>query len=980
MYLKAIKANGFKSFADKTHILLEDNITCIVGPNGSGKSNIVDAIRWVMGEQSVKSLRGTNAMSDIIFAGSKTRSGASRAEVSLIFDNHDHYLNSELEEIETKRVLYRNGESEYFINNSRVRLKDITDLFLDSGAGNDSFNIISQGSIESIVSSKPMERRLIFEEAACVLKYKKRKEESLKKLEKTKENMDKVSLIIEELKTTLEPLKEQSENAHKYLDLKEQLKNIEIATITNDINIINEEYTSLKKEIDNNNAMLLELDNTSSEEAAKLETLKLKSLKLDEAINDLNAKLLSITSHYVNLQNEKLMYTERKKYETDASVMDQNIVTLQEEILELDKAISVFENDANNLNEQQKKLVNEIREIDENICYVKLKRTASNNKYAEIIRTIFSLKNKAEVLENAILNDTKLPMSVKNILANERIKGVFGTIGKLIDIPSEYATAMDIALGASANFVVVENENVAKSCILYLKENKLGRATFFPINVIKAKYIPKDVLNRLEQMDGFIGLASDLIDYQEKYQDVIKNQLGNVIVVDSIDSLNRIGRILEYKYKIVSLDGEIMHTGGSLTGGSLKSGNSILKDKAELERLEKEIAHLEEDKTKLENELAEFNKNEEILKEQEETIHRKQIGLDEQLNEKKQAIENKKQKQLALNKELEGTKALKNGNVDEKLMTLLNEVNEAEKSKNILEANLNQMKNEKSDLQSQIDELEHIYHDKNANYNKIQNDLKNKEIQLGKLDIQLDNCLQELNETYNLTYEKAKLEYILEEDSEVAKRMVKDLKSDIARLGEVNVFAIEEYERVHTRYDFLTNQKEDLEKASLNLTDVINEMDEIMIDKFSQTFEKINEEFKLVFKKLFKGGVGMLKLTDPNNILETGVEIIAEPPGKKLNSIGLLSGGEKTLTAISLLFAILNVKTVPFCILDEVEAALDDANVDAFGKYLQEQKQNSQFILITHKKRTMEYADSLYGITMQESGVSKIVSVKLENI
>jgi len=980
VYLKSIKANGFKSFADRINIMLEDNITCVVGPNGSGKSNIVDAVRWVLGEQSVKSLRGTNAMSDVIFAGSKTRNGANRAEVSLTFDNSDHYLNSEFKEIEVKRVLYRSGESEYFINNSRVRLKDITDLFLDSGAGNDSFNIIGQGSIEAVVNSKPLERRIIFEEAAGVLKYKKRKEESLKKLEKTKENIDKVNLIIEELKITLEPLKEQSINAKKYLELKEELKNIEIATITNDIQIINESYAKLKTEVEEANEKLLDLDTTSSDESAKLETLKLKNIKLDEAINDMNTKLLSITSKFMNLQNEKLMYQERKKYTKNSIDVDQDIVKLKEEILEFEKAINDLVNQAKLIEERIKKLGHDLRDINEEQSFNKIKRNSTNNKYQINLRDIFSLKSKAEVLENNILNDTKLPNSVKNILANDRIKGVYNTIGKLIEIPDKYTAAIDIALGASANFLVVEDETVAKKGIEYLKDNKLGRATFFPLNVIKEKYIQQDILNRLSEMNGYIGIASDLIEYDSKFGAIIKNQLGNVLVVDNIDSLNRIGRILEYKFRIVSLDGEIMHTGGSLTGGSNKNSNSILKDKAELESIKNFCLQKEEENKKLQEEINEIDKNQEILKEREDEINRNLINLNESLNEKNNSITSKKQKQLELKKELDGSLSLKEGSVDDKLMVLLDEVNEAETTKKITEAKLNDLKEEKSKLASEIEELEHKYREKNSNYNKLQNDLKNKEVQLGKLDIKLDNLLLNLNENYNLTFEKAKLDYILEIDSDVAKSEVNRLKTEITHLGEVNVFAIEEYERVGTRYDFLVNQKEDLENASINLTTVIEEMDAIMIDKFSTTFERISDEFKNVFKKLFKGGNGMLKLTDPENILETGIEIVAEPPGKKLNSIGLLSGGEKTLTAISLLFAVLNVKTVPFCILDEVEAALDEANVDAFGKYLQDKKENSQFILITHKKRTMEYADTLYGITMQESGVSKIVSVKLENV
>lgn len=980
MFLKGIKACGFKSFADKTHILLENNITCVVGPNGSGKSNIVDAIRWVLGEQSVKSLRGTNAMSDIIFAGSKSRNGANRAEVSLLFDNNDHYLNSDFKEIEVKRVLYQNGEGEYFINNVRVRLKDITDLFLDSGVGNDSFNIISQGRIESVVNSKPLERRVIFEEAAEVLKYKKRKEESLRKLEKTKENMDKVELIIEELQTSLAPLKKQSENAQKYLNYKEQLKNLEIATITQDIENIHEEYDRLKKEIEADNEKLFSMDAKTSDEAAKLEELKLDNLKLEEKISTLNVELLSVTSQFVNLQNEKLMYTERKKYEGNALDADKDIVKLKEEILGLDKSLSVLEQEKRLLEEQIKKIDRELEEINEEQSMEKIKRNKANTNYQTNLRELYEAKSQKEIIENTILNDSKIPQAVKNVLNNDRIQGIHGTIGKLLEIEEGYTTAIDIALGASANFIVVENEYVAKEAILYLKENKLGRATFFPLNIIKEKTVPNSILNTLKTKKGFIGLACDLVKYEEKFENIIKNQLGNVLVVDSIDALNQIGKDLDYKYRIVSLDGEILHTGGSLSGGVYKNASSALNDKVQLEKVKKKIADLEEINQKLLAEINSYDKNQEILKTKEEQCNRNKIRSNEELKEKMNFISTKKQKQLELNKQLEGVVSLKEGKVDDKLMTLLNEVNEAETSKNILETNLNQLKIEKSELISQIEELEHNYRDKNTNYNKIQNELKNKEIRLGKLDIQLDNLLQTLNETYNMTYEKAKISYILEDSLENARKTVKEIKNKIISLGEVNVFAIEEYDRVSTRYNFLTQQKEDLEQASMNLNSVIKEMDSIMIDKFSSTYARISEEFKTVFKKLFKGGTGMLKLTDPENILETGIEIVAEPPGKKLNSIGLLSGGEKTLTAISLLFAILNVKTVPFCILDEVEAALDEANVDAFGKYLQEKKANSQFILITHKKRTMEYADTLYGITMQESGVSKIVSVKLENV
>ncbi len=980
MYLKSIKANGFKSFADKTNIVLDNNITCVVGPNGSGKSNIVDAIRWVLGEQSVKSLRGASAMSDIIFAGSKSRSGANRAEVSLTFDNSDKYLKSDMAEVEVKRVLYRSGESEYFINGAKVRLKDITDLFIDTGAGNDSFNIISQGSIESVVNSKPLERRVIFEEAAGVLKYKKRKEESLRKLDKTKENIEKVNLIIEELKVNLEPLKEQSTNAKKYLDLKDELKNIEIATITEEITEMNEAYTKLKNEIEELNNQILDSDSASSDDASSLEMLKLKSIRLEETISETNQKLLEATSRFVNLQNEKIMYTERQKFAGNTKDVENNIIRLKEEILELDKAVNLLENESRNLTESLKKEEDVLRNINETVSFTKIKRNSVQNKYQTTIQELFSLNSKKEVLEASILNDAKMPIAVKNVLNNVRLKGVYNTIGKLIDIPDTYVNAIDVAMGASTNFIVVENEKIAKECIAFLKENKLGRATFFPLNIIKEKTLPINVLESAKKVKGFVGIASDLVEYEEKFEGIIKNQLGNVLVVENIDVLNELGKILEYKYRIVSLDGEIMHAGGSLTGGTYKNDNSVLKDKMNLESTKKEIERKNAETEKMKSELANFDEQLKNLSEQEETLNRSIINEKESIHEKTNLLEVKKQKQLELNKELEGSNALKEGHVDQKLLALLEELSKAENTKNITENNLEKLKEEKNSLASEIDELEKKYREKNTIYNKLQNDLKTKEIALGKMDMKLDNLLLTLNENYNLTYENAKLSYVLEMDREVAKAKVASLKSEVARLGEVNVFAIEEYERVSTRYDFLNHQKEDLEQASTNLVSIIEEMDAIMVERFSKTFALISKEFKNVFKKLFKGGNGMLSLTDPDNILETGIEIVAEPPGKKLNSIGLLSGGEKTLTAISLLFAVLNVKTVPFCILDEVEAALDEANVDAFGKYLQEYKKNSQFILITHKKRTMEYADTLYGITMQESGVSKIVSVKLENV
>jgi len=980
MYLKSIRAYGFKSFADKLDLEIKNGITAIVGPNGSGKSNIVDAVRWVLGEQSVKSLRGTDAMTDVIFSGSKSRDPHTRAMVALTFDNSDHYLNSEFDELEIKRIVYKTGENEYYINNAKVRLKDITNLFIDSGAGNESFNIISQGSVADIINSKPEARRTIFEEAAGVLKYKKRKEESLRKLDKTKENLTRVKLIIDELSTTVLPLKEQSEIAKKYLELKEELKGIEIAIIASDITKINAEYTKLKSDIEELEEKVLSLSSTNLEDSSSIEKLKLENIKIEEEITKKNNELLKVTENLANLASEKNLAVERKKFELDDDKIMNNLLNLKEEELNLKKSIDVLVSDV----ETQDKLIadktKELNAITSDLSIVKVKRNNIINKINTIVKEWYEVQNQKEILENNLLNDSKLPISVKNVLNNTRLSGVHNVIGKLIEVEKEYATAIDIVLGYSANFVVVDDENSAKKCIEYLKSNNLGRATFFPLNIIKPKFVDRDLVERLKQVEGFIGVASELINFENKYSNIIENQLGNVLVVKDVNALNLIGRISEHKYRVVSLDGEIQHTGGSITGGTIKNSSSVIKDRFEVEQLTIKMDTLKSSKEKLEAELKNVESDITYLENKESDINRVIFAASETLNNKKVLLsetEKNYNQKIADQKSMD---AMKDNRLDDEIAKILEEYNEAVKEKELLEHEVGNLRNKKSDIFNEINAQELKYRQANSEYNKFQNDLKHKEITLGKYDVKLDNLLINLSENYSLTYEKAAQDYILEIEEDVARLKINSLKTEINRLGDVNVGAISEYERLSKRYDFLTSQQSDLEEASNNLLAIIDEMDNIMIDKFRETFILISNEFKVVFKKLFKGGTGELRLTNPDDLLTTGIEIVAEPPGKKLNSIVLLSGGEKTLTAIALLFAILNVKPVPFCILDEVEAALDEANVDVFGEYLEEKKANSQFILITHKKRTMEYADILYGITMQESGVSKIVSVKLENI
>lgn len=978
MFLKSINASGFKSFADKTNVEVKSGITCIVGPNGSGKSNIVDAVKWVLGEQSVKSLRGSNSMTDVIFAGSKSRPEQNRAVVSLHFDNSDHYLNSEFNDIEVKRIVYKNGENEYYINNAKVRLKDITDLFIDSGAGKESFNIISQGSVADIINSKPLERRSIFEEAAGVLKYKKRKEESLRKLEKTKENLDKVELLISELSTSVEPLREQSKVAKQFLEIKEELQNIEIALIASDIKNLNQESENLKKTLNKAQENLEKVGLANNQDSAEVEKLKLLSIKLDEEISSANENLIAFEKKLAELQAQKQLVIERKKYEVEDSKLQSNIINLKEEELTIKKNIENITSTIEYSKQDLKKLEDAKKIIEEEYFKVNNECERLERYINEKSRYIFDLASKIDVLNDNIENDTRLPYAVKCCLNNPRLKGINGTIGKLIEIEPAYVIAIDTALGYNSNVIVVDNEACAKDAINYLKENKLGRATFFPLNIIKEKHIDNATLDKMKSIPGVIDVASNLVKYDNKFSNIIKNQLGNIIVVDTIDTLNLVGKLIEYKYRVVSLDGEILYSGGAITGGASKNASSVLNLKNELEELtrKQEDAKIDIDQKKEQLTSLEI-KQAELVKEQSEKQREIIIAIEKltsentTLNDLNRTYEEKK-------KELEGTENLKNNRLDEEIESILEIFYKTTSEKELKEKQLEVLKQEKFDVSNKIAEQEQKIRSINSEYNKYQNEIKDTEIRLGKIDVKLDSLLINLNENYNLTYEKAINSYSLDLEEDLARIKVNKLKANIRALGDVNMGSIAEFERVNTRYTFLLEQSEDLNKATNSLLDVINEMDEIMKDKFKESFDMISTEFQNVFKKLFKGGEGRLELTDPDNILETGIEIVAQPPGKKLSSIVLMSGGEKTLTAIALLFAILNVKPVPFCILDEVEAALDEANVDAFGNYLISKKDKSQFIIITHKKRTMEYADILYGITMQESGVSKIVSVKLE--
>ena len=979
MYLKKIVAQGFKSFADKITIDLENNITGIVGPNGSGKSNVVDAIRWVLGEQSVKSLRGDGNMTDVIFQGSKSRSASNVASVTLIFDNQDYYINLNFSEISIKRRVYRDGTNEYYLNNEQCRLKDITNILLDSGMAKESFNIISQGQIEEIISARPTDRRVMIEEAASVLKYKHRKEEALRKLEKTNNNISRVNDIIKELEHQVEPLKIEKEKALKHIDLKEELESIEIALIASDITNLNYKYQDKKSKIEILNNEMISISTLNNTNETKLLEFKVKQTELENKIKESQNKLLELTELSEKLNSQKKIILERQKYEVDDAKLHENLVNLKEHQLKLENDINLIELEIKTTNEALKEQRERINSKEQEIAVTKSNKSSLNNKLSNAIRNNLNLKQKINNIKESIENNNSLPSSVRNVLNNPKLTGIHNIIGNLIEVEEKYAKAITTCLGANANNIVVDNEASAKQAINYLKEHNLGRATFFPLSIIKEKTLNQADTYILKEI-GSIDIASKLVKYDPKYKNIIENQLGNIIIVDNIDNANIISKKLGYRYRIVTLDGEILHVGGSITGGNSKQKENIISLKYELENEIQNQKQTEETIKEIENNINENDYKLKSLEDELYILNKEKINTEELINNKNKQNAELKNQLEETKLDIKGTNNILEGKLSEEEENILKEYYESIRKKDEVVNSINILEDEKHDLEEQKQEFEYQVKKENSLYNTKNKELKELEIETNRLDVKLDTLLNTLNETYNMTYEKATSLYKLELDEDLARTKVNTLKRELKEIGDVNLNAPNEYEQISKRYEFLITQREDLVNAENTLLDIIKEMDTVMIQEFNHTFEIINKNFNETFKELFRGGSASLKLTDPDNILETGVEIIASPPGKKLKNISLLSGGEKTFTAISLLFGILKSRPVPFCVLDEVEAALDEVNVDSFGNYVKRLQEKTQFIIITHKKKTMEYANTLYGITMQESGVSKLVSVRLEEL
>ena len=976
MYLKEIKASGFKSFADKINLNLNDNITCIVGPNGSGKSNIVDAVKWVMGEQSVKTLRGSNNMSDVIFSGSKSRKSLNLASVTLVFDNTDSYLKVPYTEIEITRKVYRSGDNEYFLNGEKCRLKDINDLFLDSGIGKYAFNIISQGEVANIINSTPYERRAIFEEAAGVLKYKKRKEEALRKLEKTKENMTRIEDIISELTERIEPLKAQRSAAIKYLDYQEKLSDVEIALIVHDLENLNNKFHENETKIEETQNEIAKLMGASTSKDIDLENYKQELIKTNEKIASLNKEYIELTKELERLNGEKNILSERSKYESNDLKVHENITNLKEKSLLLKNEITSQTNDIKQLTSLKTNTINEKNSIQKALETITKEKRKIEENISQNTKQETEINYKIKYLTDYIEQGGNTSPNVKKVLSNPKLKGIHNTISNLIKTEDKYLIALTIALGGAKDYIIVATPENAKSAINFLKENNLGRVTFYPLSVIKPRHIDETTKNILTKEQGYIDTIDNIVTYNQTYQNIIKHQLGTTILVENIDNANIISKKINNRYRIITLSGESINVGGSITGGKVKT-NNIISERYELQKLEAKIKTITNSTEELNKKYQEKLLEEKELQNKIFQIEKQKVIEEEELRTKEEILKQSIEELNKITNELNNLGGIVNNTLKDQEQQLMEKYYKVMSKKQETEKTTKQEINNKEKLETKIDELEASFRLNNTAVRTLENNLKEYEISNTKSSVKMDNLLSILSETYQMTFEKAKENYILEIDEEIARKNVNEYKRVIKNIGVVNVASIEEYDRINTRYEFMKKQNNDLKEASEKLLEIISELDEVMKDEFLKSFKQVQIEFDKVFKSLFGGGEAKLELTDSKNLLETGININVTPPGKKLSSINLLSGGEKTLTAISILFAILNIKSIPFCLFDEVEAALDEANVDRFGNYLKKYNGKTQLIIITHKKKTMEYANTLYGITMQESGVSKLVSVKL---
>ncbi|MGC0301165.1 chromosome segregation protein SMC [Streptococcus sp. CL5.50] len=1174
MYLKEIEIQGFKSFADKTKVVFDQGVTAVVGPNGSGKSNITESLRWALGESSVKSLRG-GKMPDVIFAGTESRKPLNYASVVVTLDNHDGFIKDAGQEIRVERHIYRSGDSEYKIDGKKVRLRDIQDLFLDTGLGRDSFSIISQGKVEEIFNSKPEERRAIFEEAAGVLKYKTRRKETESKLQQTQDNLDRLEDIIYELDNQIKPLEKQAENARKFLDLEGQRKAIYLDVLVAQIKEnkaeldsteeeltqvqelltsyyqkrekLEEENQALKKqrqdlqaEMSKDQGSLMDLTSLISDLERKLALSKLESEQVALNQQEAQARLAALENKRnalsqentekessLALLEENLVQNNQKLNRIEAELLafsddpDQMIellrerfVALLQEEADVSNQLTRIENELENSRQLSQKQADQLEKLKEQLATAKEKASQQKDELEtakehvqklladyqaiakeqedqkssyqaqqnQLFDRLDNLKNKqarAQSLENILRNHSNFYAGVKSVLQEKtRLGGIIGAVSEHLTFDVHYQTALEIALGASSQHIIVEDEEAATKAIDFLKRNRAGRATFLPLTTIKARTISSQNQDAIAASPGFLGMADELVKFDTRLEAIFKNLLATTAIFDTVEHARVAARQVRYQVRMVTLDGTELRTGGSYAGGANRQNNSIFI-KPELEQLQKEIAEeeaslrSEESSIKtLQDQMAALTERLEAIKSQGEQARIQEQGLslayqqtsqqveeletlwklqEEELNRLSegdwQADKEKCQESLTtiasekqnLETEIEEIKSNKNA-IQERYQNLQEQVAQARLLKTELQgqkryevADIERLGKELDNLDIEQEEIQRLLQEKVDNLEKVDTDLLSqqveeaktqktnlqqglirKQFELDDIEGQLDDIASHLDQArqqneewirkqtraeakkekvserlrhlqsqltdqYQISYTEA-LEKAHElENLNLAEQEVQDLEKAIRSLGPVNLEAIDQYEEVYNRLDFLNSQRDDILSAKNLLLETITEMNDEVKERFKSTFEAIRESFKVTFKQMFGGGQADLILTE-GDLLTAGVEISVQPPGKKIQSLNLMSGGEKALSALALLFSIIRVKTIPFVILDEVEAALDEANVKRFGDYLNRFDKDSQFIVVTHRKGTMVAADSIYGVTMQESGVSKIVSVKLKDL
>ncbi len=966
MFLKRIELQGFKSFADKSIITFDSDVIGIVGPNGCGKSNINDAIRWVLGEQSVKSLRG-NSMSDVIFNGSAQRKPVNMAEVTLVFDNSRHLLNVDFEEVEVTRRLHRHsGEGEYFINKTPCRLKDILNLVMDTGLGRDSLSIISQGNISAFADAKPEERRALFEEAAGVAKYRKRKSESLSKLHRMEENLARLEDIIIELERQVNPLKRQAKKAEIYLEKKQELETIEVSVLVDEIETLNESIEMLRKKAFDFEAQKAMHETTIQVADTKNQELRNEMYQLDREINHLQGEFAKLNEESRILETRKVELDEKRKYALE-------FASNAEKAKELKTMLEEAHYEYEDRNKRFKDLERDIALAKENLQKLEADLASCMQEYTQAANILNRLENRKSVLENLVKEPFNHQHAVRAILdAKNTLDGILGVVSQIFKPQTNYETAISSALGGAMYHIVTKDEASARHAIGFLKRNQSGRATFLPLTVMKPRRMQREDEVLAQNLTGYLGVATDFTECEETFYGLRESLLGNVIVADNLVNANEIAKVLRYNYKIVTLEGDIVNKGGSMTGGKNRNASTPMTLQKELTQVEQS---LEGQRLKSEG----LYQQQQALSAKKEAVRASLVQMQISHAQLDQIVKAKWSKyehlradyeQYAPAEELSDTSLLENDLVV-RLSALHSRLDE-------VAATMKAKRERRMRAGSEVERKEASIRQLRRDLNVLQNEEREVEVAKAKEETRLEASMERLSSTYEMTFEYAQSQK-LDTDMKEARKKVLQLREEISALGNINLDAPSEYQEVRERFEFLTHQKEDLQQAKSKILDAIDEMDEIMVRQFKAMFDKINSELNDVFRSLFGGGKARLFLVDPSDILNTGIDIDVQPPGKTVQNIRLFSGGEKSLIAICVLFSILKARTMPLCIFDEVEAALDQANVERFAKYIAQFRGESQFIVVTHRPGTMAQCDALYGVTMQQNGVSQLLKVKLQD-